>query len=335
MQPLIGIAGVALKESASAVKELKKEQIEEVRSFHNPPTQVRQAGQVIHAVLEWRSIARASDIPSTPWGAVQRCLLLQVQRKVKRFNTQKMATSQVVDWIAAQYFGIVLCEAGTPDVSALVAVLEQNPGLRRNKLDFHTRCRASLGDGRLLTYTGGAVSDLSRRVSLRGKESAERLRAVAVEVPRQAVGPQGGLPGPLTVQAVTYANQTCGLLYRWCVSQLALALCTRLSPHDALTSVPTGQPPLSGPALTEEDLKAALVAACNQFLQQAGRYTMAIGSLVERWWVLKLEMARRAALRCKEAGAWDRLVLGLRVGEEEAAYRGHVAAQEAWWRAAL
>eukprot|EP00667_Euglena_gracilis_P033079 EG_transcript_52778 len=44
-QPLIGIAGVALKESARAVKELKKEQIEEVRSFHNPPTQVRQAGQ--------------------------------------------------------------------------------------------------------------------------------------------------------------------------------------------------------------------------------------------------------------------------------------------------
>lgn len=50
---------------------------------------------------------------------------------------------------------------------------------------------------------------------------------------------------------------------------------------------------------------------------QAGRYTMAIGSLVERWWVLKLEMARRAALRCKEAGAWDRLVLVRPVGGGE------------------
>lgn len=67
--------GVALKESARAVKELKKEQIEEVRSFHNPPTQVRQAGQVPFLFL-FRPI-QPSDfyLGDLLWHSEKRCYL--------------------------------------------------------------------------------------------------------------------------------------------------------------------------------------------------------------------------------------------------------------------
>eukprot|EP00668_Euglena_longa_P006597 GGOE01007888.1.p1 GENE.GGOE01007888.1~~GGOE01007888.1.p1 ORF type:complete len:443 (+),score=62.37 GGOE01007888.1:126-1454(+) len=332
---LLGIAGAALRESMHAVKELKKEQIEEVRSFHNPPNPVRQAGQIIHAILEWRSITKASDIPSTSWQAVQQCLLLQVQRKVRRFSTQNMAASPVVEWLAAQYFAIHLSDAGEPDIGKLVALLHPSQGSKHIASRLRTRFRASMAVARLMPNGDQGTLDVTgkmRRISQRHRESAQRLCLVTCDPPCQPDAPQG----PLTVQDVAYANQTCGLLYRWCISQFALALCARLAPTESAAGAVLPSQQLTSPGgLAEGDLKAGLWEASNLLHQHLVRYSCAVALWVERCWFLKLELTHRSVLDCEEASARLCLVRGLQVGEEEQVYRGHVLAQEAWWWAAL
>eukprot|EP00668_Euglena_longa_P021476 GGOE01026721.1.p1 GENE.GGOE01026721.1~~GGOE01026721.1.p1 ORF type:complete len:389 (+),score=58.61 GGOE01026721.1:126-1292(+) len=311
------VQGAALRESMHAVKELKKEQIEEVRSFHNPPNPVRQAGQIIHAILEWRSITKASDIPSTSWQAVQQCLLLQVQRKVRRFSTQNMAASPVVEWLAAQYFAIHLSDAGEPDIGKLVALLHPSQGSKHIASRLRTRFRASMAVARLMPNGDQGTLDVTgkmRRISQRHRESAQRLCLVTCDPPCQPDAPQG----PLTVQDVAYANQTCGLLYRWCISQFALALCARLAPTESAAGAVLPSQQLTSPGgLAEGDLKAGLWEASNLLHQHLVRYSCAVALWVERCWFLKLELTHRSVLDCEEASA--RLCL----------------VREAWWWAAL